>query len=298
MKKQMTTFLTVLLCAAFATGCTTTVPASSVPAKPGTTGGQVASSEAASSTVSDASSAPATEAGGIPAKMILGLDASFPPMGFTDETNKVVGADIDLAMAVCEKLGIEFEAKPISWDSKEMELASDKINCIWNGMTITDERIEIFSMSRPYMQNDQVIVVMNDSPIKTKADLKDKKVAAQKDSSGLSALEKDEIYSNIANAAAVQYDDYVIALGDLEVGRVDAIVMDSVVANYYITKNNKQMTILADKMSAEEYGIGFKKGNDVYKDAVEKAMSELAAEGKIAEISKKWFGKEDMILTY
>ena len=291
MKKLTAIMMTAVLCAALGAGCTT-APASSA----------AASEPAQSASSTEQSSAPAASeaapAAGLPEKMILGLDASFPPMGFTDANNKVVGADIDLAEAVCAKLGIAFEAKPISWDSKEMEIASDKINCIWNGMTITDERKEIFTMSRAYMENEQVVVVMNDSPINAKADLADKKVAAQKDSSGLSALEKDEIFAKINGGAAVQYDDYVVALGDLEVGRIDAIVMDSVVANYYITQNSKPMRTLEDNMAAEEYGIGFKKGEDAFKDAVEQALSELAAEGKVAEISKKWFGRDDMIITY
>jgi len=179
-----------------------------------------------------------------------------------------------------------------------MELNTGKITCIWNGLTITDERKEAFELSRAYMSNDQVVVVMNDSAIKSKADLAGKIVAAQADSSGLEALQKDEIYASIKDGAAKEYADYVTAMGDLELGRCDAIVMDSVVANYYITANAKPMTVLEDKMAAEEYGIAFKKGETALLEAVEKALSELAAEGKIAEISQKWFGKDNLITTY
>ena len=136
---------------------------------------------------------------------------------------------------------------------------------------------------------------MNDSEIKTKADLAGKTVAAQKDSSGLEALQKDEIYTSIKDGAAKEYGNYVDAMTDLEIGRCDAIVMDSVVANYYIAENSKPMVVLDDKMASEEYAIAFKKGNTALKDAVWGALGELRDEGKIAEISTKWFGRDDMI---
>ena len=139
---------------------------------------------------------------------------------------------------------------------------------------------------------------MNGSDIASKADLAGKIVAAQKDSSGLEALMADEICASIQDGTPKEYADYVTAMGDLELGRCDAIVMDSIVADYYITANQKDMKVLEDKMAAEEYGIGFKKGDTALMEAVENALSELAADGTVAEISQKWFGREDMIITY
>lgn len=297
-KKLLCLFLSALSVAVIAAGCggSTQQPASSSQssAVPET------SSEPESTASPESSAAPAEDEAlvALPEKFVLGLDASFPPMGFTDPRNEIIGVDIDLAKAVCEKLGMEFEAKPISWDAKEMELNTDKITCIWNGLTMTPERNEAFEMSRPYMSNKQVIVVMNDSPIAGKADLAGKIVAAQKDSSGLEALQKDEICSSIADGAAKEYEDYVTALMDMETGRCDAVVMDSVVAEYYIPISGKPMKVLEDTMAEEQYGIAFKKGETALKDAVEKALSELAAEGKIAEISQNWFDTDDMIITY
>lgn len=295
MKKLITSVFAAMLCTSMLAGCVSTAPAENQPSKPENpaTSAATASPEAAPAASSEAAADSA-----LPKKLVLGLDASFPPMGFTDESNNIVGVDIDLAKAVCEKLGIEFEAKPIDWASKEMELNTGKITCIWNGLTVTAERKDAFELSRSYMKNEQVVVVLKDSPIKTKADLAGKIVAAQSDSSGLEALQKDEICISIKDGAPKEYADYVTAMGDLEIGRCDAIVMDSVVANYYITANNKPMVILEEKMSAEEYAIAFKKGDTALKDAVEGALSELAKEGKVAEISKNWFGKEDMIITY
>ena len=290
MKKILSIVMAAIMSAALGACASAPAPASS---------SEAASSEApTASSETPASSSEAAADNNLPETFVLGLDASFPPMGFTDQNNEVIGVDIDLAKAVCEKLGMKFEAKPIEWASKEMELNTGKITCIWNGLTITDERKEAFELSRAYMSNDQVVVVMNDSAIKSKADLAGKIVAAQADSSGLEALQKDEIFASIKDGAAKEYADYVTAMGDLELGRCDAIVMDSVVANYYITANAKPMVVLEDKMAAEEYGIAFKKGETALLEAVEKALSELAAEGKIAEISQNWFGKDNLITTY
>lgn len=292
MKKCSIFVVAAVLCAGLLGGC-------GQPAQTASSSAPASSEESASSAseaASAESSASVSEAASteLPKKFILGLDAAFPPMGFTNETNDIVGVDIDVAKAVCEKLGMEFEAKPISWDAKEMELNTGKITCIWNGLTVTPERKDAFLLSQSYMNNTQYIVVAADSAIQTKAELTGKVVAAQSDSSGLSALQSDEIYTSIDGGAAKEYGDYVAALDDLAAGRCDAVVMDSVVANYYAT--TKPIRFLKEEMGAEEYAIAFKKGDTALCEAVEKALSELAAEGKLAEISKQWFGRDDMFI--
>lgn len=154
-------------------------------------------------------------------------------MGYRDENNDIVGFDVDLATEVCRRLGIELVLQPIDWSTKELELANGKIDCIWNGLTITPERQEEMLMSRPYLANNQVIVVTGTS-IKTKADLEGKQVAVQTASSGEEALAKDEISGKVA--AVHQYADYVTALQDLKTGRIDAVILDEVVARYYTSK--------------------------------------------------------------
>lgn len=231
----------------------------------------------------------------LPDKFIVGLDASFPPMGFMDENGEIVGVDIDLAKAVCEKLGIEFVAKPISWDEKELAVNTGEVTCIWNGLTVTTERNYAFELSRPYMRNQQVIVVMEDSPIQEKADLAGKTVAAQSDSSGLFSLQKDPIITEIAQGEALEFDDYIYALEQLRAGLCDAVVMDSVVADYYLTKMD--IRILEEAMATEEYAIAFKKGEKGLCRAVEEALSELESEGVTAQISRKWFARGDMFIT-
>ncbi len=169
---------------------------------------------------------------------VMGLDDSFPPMGFRDENNEIVGFDIDMAKAVCEILNIELVLQPINWATKELELESGKIDCIWNGLTRTDEREETFLLSRSYLKNNQVVVVNSTSGINEKSGLSGKKVGVQTGSSAEEALSKDSISSELSQV--VQYDDNVTALQDLKVGRIDAVVLDEVVARYYISvENNK-----------------------------------------------------------
>ena len=168
--------------------------------------------------------------------LILGLDDSFPPMGYRDDNNEIVGFDIDLAKEVANRLGVELVLQPIDWDSKEMELNSGNIDCIWNGMTITDERLESMFIPKAYIANEQIIIVGEGSGLETKADLKGKIVGLQGGSSALEALESDTAtYESVKEV--VEYADNVSAYLDLKAGRIDALVVDSIVG-YYIIDNN------------------------------------------------------------
>jgi len=172
--------------------------------------------------------------------LILGLDESFPPMGFRDSTTgEIIGFDIDLAKEVASRLGVELILQPIDWDSKEIELNGKTIDMIWNGMSVTDSRIVEMFLSKPYIANAQVIIVAEDSPIKTRADLAGKTVALQKGSSALEAVEADEATcAAIKNGGSIiEFADNLSAYMDLKAGRVDAFVVDRVVGEYII-KNN------------------------------------------------------------
>lgn len=167
---------------------------------------------------------------------VLGLDDSFPPMGYRDDENNIVGFDIDLAAEVCNRLGVELVVQPIDWNSKELELSSGSIDCIWSGMSITDERIENMFIPMAYIANKQIIVVGDGSGIDSKADLSGKIVGLQAGSSALEALENDTAtYESVKEV--VEYADNVTAYMDLKAGRIDALVVDSVVG-YYIIANN------------------------------------------------------------
>ncbi|MBQ4100394.1 MAG: transporter substrate-binding domain-containing protein [Oscillospiraceae bacterium] len=168
--------------------------------------------------------------------MVLGLDDSFPPMGFRDENNNIVGFDIDLATEVAKRLGVTLELQPIDWDSKEMELEGKKIDMIWNGMTITPERAEAMFFGKAYIANKQVVIVPEGSKIKTLAYLKDKVVGLQKGSSSLDALNKNEAVASSVKQIA-EYPDNVTAFMDLKAGRIDAFVVDEVAGRYIISTN-------------------------------------------------------------
>lgn len=221
----------------------------------------------------------------------IGVDDSFPPMGFRDEANEIVGFDIDLAEEAAKHMGKELKVQVINWDTKELELDNGNIDAIWNGLTITDERKEAMDFTDPYLENDQIITVQKSSNIASKADLNGKKIGMQKGSSAEDAYTGDEISKN---SEAFQYPDNVSALNDLKTGRIDAVVLDSIVAHYYIKTENADFNILDDSLSPELYGIGVKKGNTTLLDELQKAMNEMKEDGTAAEISEKWFG-EDII---
>ena len=168
-------------------------------------------------------------------EFVLGLDDSFPPMGYRDEQNNVVGFDIDLATEVCARMGVKLVIQPIDWDSKELELSSGSIDCVWNGMSIDDSRLAAMFIPKAYVANTQIIIVPESSGIKTKADLAGKTVGLQKGSTALSALQKDE-----ATAASVkeiiEYEDNVEVYLDLQAGRIDVFVVDEVVGRYLISQ--------------------------------------------------------------
>lgn len=224
-------------------------------------------------------------------KLIMGLDDSFPPMGFRDEKNELVGFDVDMAKAVAEKLGVELVLQPIDWTAKEVELDAGNIDVIWNGYSISDERKEKVLFSEAYLENQQILMVRADSGITKKEDLKGKKVAVQNGSTAQEALQKDDaFYKSLGET--LDFKDNVTALLDLETGSVDAVAIDSVVGNYYMTIKEGKFSMLEEQLAPEEYGIGFRKSDVALRDAVQAALDEMKEDGTSAEISKKWFGKD------
>lgn len=222
-------------------------------------------------------------------KLVLGLDASFKPMGYTDENNEIVGFDIDVAEEVCSRMGVELEKKPINWDTKEQDLDLGMIDCIWNGMSINPSRAEAMNLSEPYMKNAMVFVVNSSSGIASMDDLKGKSVAVQNGSTAQEILASSDIAGDITtNAIATNVE----ALQQLELEIVDAVFLDSVVANYEIQESGKDFTVLPDGLEEEEYAIGFRKNDKKLRDEVQKILSEMKADGKLGEISTKWFGSD------
>ena len=258
-------------------------------AKTETTAAETTAEKKEETTTADTTAAEtAAEAAG--GTLIVGFDQDFPPMGFVGDNGEYTGFDLDLAKEVASRLGLEYKAQPIAWDSKDMELESGNIDCIWNGFTITG-REDDYTWTTPYMANKQVFVVANDSDIKSQADLAGKVVEVQADSSAEAALKENQDLANTFGQLLTT-PDYNTAFMDLEQGAVDAVAMDVIVAGYQIKQRNADFKILDDSLSEEEYGVGFKKGNTELRDKVQGALEEMAADGTLAKISDEWFGED------
>lgn len=211
-------------------------------------------------------------------------------MGFMGDNGEYTGFDLELAQEVAKRLGLEYQPQPVIWDTKDMELDSGNIDCIWNGFTMTGRESD-YEWTEAYMANSQVFVVAADSGIASMDDLKGKVVECQADSSALAALnENPDLTATFKELVTTA--DYNSAFMDLEQGAVDAIAMDVIVAGYQIQQRNADFVILEDHLSAEEYGVGFKKGNTELRDKVQKTLEEMAQDGTLKAISEKWFGED------
>ena len=257
-------------------------------AKTETTAAETTAEKKEETTTAGTTAAETAEAAG--GTLIVGFDQDFPPMGFVGDNGEYTGFDLDLAKEVASRLGLEYKAQPVAWDSKDMELESGNIDCIWNGFTITG-REDDYTWTTPYMANKQVFVVANDSDIKSQADLAGKVVEVQADSSAEAALKENQDLANTFGQLLTT-PDYNTAFMDLEQGAVDAVAMDVIVAGYQIKQRNADFKILDDSLSEEEYGVGFKKGNTELRDKVQGALEEMAADGTLAKISDEWFGED------
>ena len=240
-------------------------------------------------------------------EFIVGFDAEFPPYGYRDDNGEYVGFDLDLAAEVCKRNGWKLVKRPIAWDSKDAELASGSISCIWNGFTMNG-REDLYTWSTPYVDNSQVVIVKSDSGIAKLSDLAGKRVIVQSDSSALAALEGEDATDENKKLRASMKDlqqvaDYNSAFMNLESGMVDAIAMDIGVASYQLSKKEGQFTMLEERLSSEEYGIGFKKGNTELRDTVQKSMIAMLEDGTFEKIAEKWkltdsicLSKEDKVM--
>ena len=224
------------------------------------------------------------------AKIVVGLDDNFPPMGFRNEKNELVGFDIDMAREAAKRLGVEVEFKPIDWSAKEAELSGKRVDALWNGLTITEKRKEQIAFTTPYLENHQIIVVTAQSTVKTKADLAGKVIGLQEGSSAVEAVEKDAAGKSVK--ALKKFGDNVTALMDLSAGRLDALVVDEVVGRYYTAKKPGEYVVLEEHFGTEEYGVGVRKDDLELLGKLQKALDEMKKDGAAARISTQWFGKD------
>ena len=230
----------------------------------------------------------------LPKKIIVGLDDTFAPMGFKNEKGELIGFDIDLSREVAKKLGMEIEYKSINWDSKILELNAGNIDLIWSGLTITPERAEQTSMSKPYLSNNQIVITRVDENIKKIKDLDGKVVGSQNQSSGEEIILKNKFNKNFKEFKS--YAQYDQAFMDLDLGRLDAIVVDEVFAKYIKNIKEKQKGkelyyILDENFGKENMGIAAKKGNVKLIEAIDKTIEEFKNDGTYKKIYDKWFSE-------
>ncbi len=224
-------------------------------------------------------------------KLVLGLDDTFAPMGFRDESGEIVGFDIDLAKEVASRMGVELEIKPIDWSSSILSLNKGDIDVLWNGVTINESRKAQINFSKPYLNNRLIIVKPKDrNDINSKEDLAGKVLGVQVGSND-EALQSDPISKEAKEIR--KYDVNVNAFLDLRAKRIDAVIIDEVAAQYYISEEKVDFVVVENSPLTEEfYGIGFRKTDVELLDEVDRILDEMKADGKSAEISQKWFAKD------
>ena len=218
--------------------------------------------------------------------LIVGFDAEFPPFGFVGTDGKYDGFDLAMARKLCERLGWEYKEVAIDWNSKDSELSSGNINCIWNGFTCTG-REDQYTWSDPYVDNSIVLVVKKDAGIATMADLAGKTVMAQAASSAADAINGNEAFKSSLKGV-VELADYNMGFMELKQGTVDAIAADLGVAAYQIANNEGEYIILDEAISTEQYAVGFLKGNTELRDAVNAELKKMAEDGTMLEIAQKY----------
>ncbi|MGX6961572.1 amino acid ABC transporter substrate-binding protein [Vagococcus xieshaowenii] len=231
--------------------------------------------------------------------IVVGLDDSFVPMGFRNDSGELVGFDIELAKKVGETVGVNIEFQPIDWSMKETELKNGTIDAIWNGYTVTAERKEQVTFSQTYLKNDQVIVTMKKNKIQSPNDMDGKIVGLQEGSSGEDAFTNNpELLKDfVKDQEAISYPAYTEAFMDLEAGRIDGLLIDKIFADYYLSQkeNKNDFAMIATEFPEEDYAIGFRIGETELADKINEAINQLITSGEAKAISEKWFGEDRLV---
>ena len=308
MKKKIISCLLAAMTAAALAGCGSgntssgSSTASSAGAESASSGSSAESSSSSASAESTSSAdSSSAEAGDVlegleDGVLTVGFDAEYPPYGYMGEDGEYTGFDLELAQAVCDLEGWELEKKPIAWDSKDMELESGSIDCIWNGFTMTGRESE-YTFSVPYVDNSQVIVVSESSGIETFEDLAGKTVGVQAASAALEVLQDEEGQKALADtfASLNEFADYNTAFTELQAGALDALAIDIGVAKYQLESRGEGFKMLDETLNSEEYAIAFKLGNESLRDAIDEDLQTLTDDGTVQELAEK-YGIADMLI--
>ena len=275
MKKTIALLAALSLSVSLLAGCGSSASSSAAASS------EAASSEAASSSAAADGDLDYIKSNG---KMVIGYTV-YAPMNYTDDEGNFTGFDTELATAVCEKLGVEPEFVEINWDTKIVELDAKSIDCIWNGMTLTDEIMQNAACTKAYAKNAQVVVVKDGTEYSSTADLVGKTVLAEAGSAGESAIQDDE---NLSQADYVSKSVQTDCLMEVAAGTADAAVLDLTLANAMIGEGTDYANLkIVDELNAEEYGVAFRKGSDAA-EAVNAAFDELKADGTLEALAAKY----------
>ena len=222
-------------------------------------------------------------------ELVVGFDAEYPPFGYMDDNGEYVGFDLDTAQKVCDNLGWELVKKPINWDSKDMELNSGNIDCIWNGFTMNG-REDDYTWSEPYLNNEQVMVVAADSGIENLEDLKGKNVVVQAASAALDALNSEDNKELTESFGSLtENPDYNTAFMNIDSGAADAVAVDIGVAKYQLAEREEgKYKILDEPIQTEQYAVGFAKGNEELCDTVWAEVIKLYEAGEIDKLAEQY----------
>lgn len=225
--------------------------------------------------------------------VVMGLDDTFAPMGFKDDKGELVGFDIDLAREVAERSGWDLSFQPIDWSMKETELNAGNIDLIWNGYSITPERQEKVNFSQAYLENSQIVITLSDSEIVSLSDLEGKTVATQAESSSLDAARGQAgLVESFEGGKLIEYATFNEVFNDLESGRAKAIIVDEVLARYYMANNGPEAyKVLEEDLGPEQFGIGVRKDDQELLTELDNALDSMIEDGKYDEIYSKWFAK-------
>lgn len=228
--------------------------------------------------------------------LVVGLDDTFAPMGFRDADGNLVGFDIDLATAVAEEMGVKVQFEPIDWTTKEAYLEAGTVDCLWNGLSVTPERIEKMALTYKYLNNEIVLMTLQDSGVDVKSaeDLAGLKIGTQGETSALTLLQESEAYESFKDNIS-EYKTYDTAIMDLKAGRLDVIAVDKVLGEYKNNNLGGEMKECTYSLGDDFYTIGCAADNTELRDKLNDALKKLIDNGKAAEISEKWFGRDIMV---
>lgn len=228
-------------------------------------------------------------------ELVVGITETFPPLEFPGEDGEYTGYDVELARETCRRRGWKLRFEVIDWKSMEQALANHRIDCIWAGCTITDERLTRMAFTPGYLRNEQVVVVRDESPVHRISQLKGKTLSVQAGSTAMAALEDTPELRNVIKEVfeRVGSDGAFLELDD---GHADAVIMDLLVANYMIRREGRPFRILDEGLAPEEYGVAFRKGDEALAGQVWRTLQEMAADGFVKRLSEKWFGTDISII--